>query len=228
MRRPALPEDESARLAALRALQVLDTPPEERFDRITRVAQRLFGVPIALISLVDAERQWFKSCLGLDLRETSRDVSFCGHAILGDDVLVIPDARQDPRFADNPLVTGALHLRFYAGQPLRDHQGYRLGTLCLLDHAPRDFTADDRQMLRDLAVWAEAELNATSLSQALLSQQESEARVRRAEADLAAALAAQQTANAELERLNRTKSEFVSIVSHEFRTALTGIRASAR
>src|SRR5437660_3237533 len=117
---PALPADEPERLAALQALNVLDTPPEERFDRITRVAGRLFGVPIALVSLVDASRQWFKSVQGLAERETAREVSFCGHAILGDDAFVVPDARSDPRFADNPLVTGPLQVRFYAGQPLSD------------------------------------------------------------------------------------------------------------
>src|SRR5438270_10055720 len=117
---PALPADEPERLAALQALHVLDTPPEERFDRITRVARRLFGVPIALISLVDARRQWSKSRQGLDLPEAAREVSFCGHAILGDEVFVVPDARQDPRFAANPLVTSEPHVRFYAGQPLRD------------------------------------------------------------------------------------------------------------
>ena len=221
---PALPADEPARLAALRALQVLDTPPEERFDRITRVARRLFDVPIALVTLVDAERQWFKSCLGLTIRETPRELSFCGHAILGDEAFVVAETRQDPRFADNPFVTGEPYLRFYAGQPLRDHRGYRVGTLCIMDRVPRELGAADLQALRDLAAWAESELTATSLSQALLAQQESEARARRAEADLAAALAAQQAANAALDRLNRAKSEFVSIVSHEFRTALTGIQ----
>ncbi|HEY7065756.1 MAG TPA: GAF domain-containing sensor histidine kinase [Chloroflexota bacterium] len=224
MKSPALPADEPARLAALQALNILDTPPEERFDRITRVARHLFSVPIALISLVDANRQWFKSAQGLTERETSREVSFCGHAILGGGPFVVADARDDPRFADNPQVTGPPQVRFYAGYPLGDAAGHRLGTLCLMDCAPREFGAEERGLLRDVAAWAEAELNGATLSQALLSQQESEARVRQAEADLAAALAAQQTANAELERLNRTKSEFVSIVSHEFRTALTGIQ----
>ena len=221
---PALPTDEPARLAALRALHLLDTPPAERFGRTTRVAQRLFGVPIALISLLDAQRQWFKSCQGVAIRETAREISFCGHTILGTDVFVIPDARQDARFVDNPLVAGEPHVRFYAGQPLRDHLSHHLGTLCIMDRAPRDLTADDRQVLRDLTAWAESELNAASLSQALLAQQESEACLRRAEAGLAAALAAQQAANEERERLNRAKSELVSTVSHEFRTALTGIQ----
>jgi signal transduction histidine kinase len=221
---PSVPANEAERLAALQALNILDTPPEERFDRITRVARRLFDVPIALISLVDATRQWFKSRQGLDACETARDVSFCGHAVLTDEPLVVPDASQDPRFADNPLVTGEPRVRYYAGVPLHGAGGHRLGTLCILDRQPRELSADDLQLLHDLAAWAENELNATRLSDALLRQHESEARLRAAESERAAALAAQTAANAQLERLNKAKSEFVSIVSHEFRTALTGIQ----
>src|ERR1700752_1549332 len=112
---PALPADENTRLDTLRALNILDTSPEERFDRLTRLAKRLFGVPIALVNLVDADRQWFKSCVGLSATETPRDISFCGHAILGDDILLVPDAGVDERFHDNPLVTGDPNIRFYAG-----------------------------------------------------------------------------------------------------------------
>lgn len=101
-----IPENESARLATLRTLGILDTPAEERFDRLTRLARRVFDVPIALVSLIDENRQWFKSCAGLGVQETSRDISFCGHAILQDDVFMIPDARADVRFHDNPLVSG--------------------------------------------------------------------------------------------------------------------------
>lgn len=115
MLEPPIPPDEQQRLAVLRSLHILDTPPEERFDRITRTAQRLFNVPIALISLIDAHRQWFKSCQGLPVSETPRGISFCGHAILADTPLIIPDALLDPRFADNPLVTGEPRIRFYAG-----------------------------------------------------------------------------------------------------------------
>ena len=118
MLEPPVPADEPVRLIALRALNLLDTPAEERFERITRTAIRTFDVPIALISLVDAERQWIKSCQGFAISETPRSISFCGHAILQDQALVIPDARLDPRFVDNPLVTGGPHIRFYAGQPL--------------------------------------------------------------------------------------------------------------
>ncbi len=173
-----LPPDESSRLAALRELQVLDTLHEERFDRITRTAARLFDVPTALVTLVDVHRQWFKSSIGLSVPETPRSMSFCAHAILQDAPLVIPDAQLDPRFVANPLVTGDPHIRFYAGQPLRGPGGYKVGTLCLIDSHAREFSEGDLQALRDLAIWAETELNTVELRQALRIQRESEERVR--------------------------------------------------
>ena len=159
-----LPADDAARVAALRSINVLDTPPEERFDRLTRLAKRLFGVPIALVSLVDADRQWFKSCIGLNVSETSRDVSFCGHAILRDDILMIPDALLDERFHDNPLVTDEPHIRFYAGCPLQVPGGSKLGTLCLLDVKARELDDEERELLRDLARMAEQELAAVQMA----------------------------------------------------------------
>ncbi len=171
-------ENEAERLAALRALAILDTPREDRFDRITRMATRLFGVPIALISLVDADRQWFKSCQGLGISETPRSISFCAHALVSDGPLVIPDARRDPRFSDNPLVTAEPYIRFYAGQPLADAQGMKLGTLCILDHRPRTLSQADLDLLKDLAAVAEQELNAVHLGRALTVQGENAARVR--------------------------------------------------
>ena len=156
---PAVPIDEEKRLATLRGLNILDTPPEERFDRLTRIAQRIFDVPIAVITLVDSNRQWFKSCQGLDATETPRSISFCGHAILGNETFVIPDATLDPRFADNPLVAGAPHIRFYSGQPLKANNGSRLGTLCILDIKPRQPSQADLDVLRDLAALVESELN---------------------------------------------------------------------
>ncbi|MBU9269885.1 GGDEF domain-containing protein [Burkholderia gladioli] len=159
-----LPADEASRLAKLRSLQLLDTPDEERFDRITRLARRIFDVPIALVSLVDENRQWFKSCFGLDVRETSRDVSFCAHAILSQQTLVIPDATLDPRFADNPLVTGAPGIRFYAGHPLALPDGTNLGTLCLIDTRSREVDPDDLAHLRDLAGLAEREVAAVQMA----------------------------------------------------------------
>lgn len=164
MQIPAKPADEPARLDALRALNILDTSPEERFDRLTRLAKRLFDVPIALVSLVDVDRQWFKSCVGLDASETPRDISFCGHAIVGDEILMIRDTLVDERFHDNPLVTGAPHIRFYAGCPLRVPNGSKIGTLCLIDIEPRTLSDEDRSLLRDLARMAEQELAAVQLA----------------------------------------------------------------
>jgi PAS domain S-box-containing protein len=155
---PAVPDDEPGRLEALRALHILDTPPEERFDRITRMASRVLGVPIALVSLIDTDRQWFKSCVGLDEVGTSRGVSFCGHAILQEGLFVVPDALADPRFADNPMVVGEPRVRFYAGHPLHGPDGHRVGTLCVLDRVPRTLTDDERVAMEDLAAWAELEL----------------------------------------------------------------------
>jgi len=164
VKEPDNPSDEAVRLQTLRSLNVLDTPPEERFDRVTRVAKRLFGVPIALVSLVDHNRQWFKSCIGLDTRETPRGISFCGHAILGDDLFVVPDTMVDARFADNPLVSSDPHIRFYAGFPLRARDGSKLGTLCIIDREARDFRKEDREALRDLALMVEGELEAEQVA----------------------------------------------------------------
>ncbi len=159
-----LPANEAQRLEALQRSGLLDGPPEERFDRLTRLARRLFNVPIALVSLVDANRQWFKSCLGLDVAETPRDVAFCAHAILQNDVFIITNATEDPRFAGNPLVTGEPHIRFYAGRPLKDADGFPLGTLCLIDQKPRELDSDDLAALDDLAQMAESELEGFQLS----------------------------------------------------------------
>jgi PAS domain S-box-containing protein len=166
VREPAVPEDERGRLQALRALEVLDTPAEERFDRITRMAARVLDVPMALVSLVDTDRQWFKSSVGLDVPETPRDVSFCAHAILEEGALVVPDTHADPRFADNPLVLGGPRIRSYAGHPLRAPDGHRIGTLCALDTVPRQLDADDLAALADLAAWAELELGSIERSKA--------------------------------------------------------------
>jgi diguanylate cyclase (GGDEF)-like protein/PAS domain S-box-containing protein len=154
---------EQHRLDALDALAVLDTPAEQRFDRFTRLAALSFGVPIALVSLVDEHRQWFKSRCGLDVAETPRSIAFCSHAVAQDEMLVVEDAALDPRFAANPLVTDAPHVRFYAGQPLHS-DGHAVGTLCIIDRVPRSFTPEQRQALRDLAGLAEAELNHVKLA----------------------------------------------------------------
>jgi len=148
--------NEEQRLAILHGLRILDTPREERFDRITRLAASIFNVPMALISLVDRERQWFKSTYGLDESETSREVSFCTHAVASERVLVAPDTFQDPRFADNPLVTKAPRIRFYAGCPIFAAANC-IGTVCVLDNRPREVDTDMIGLLHDLAALAEIE-----------------------------------------------------------------------
>jgi GAF domain-containing protein len=152
-----LPPNETERIATLHALNILDTPPEERFDRLTRITRGAFHVPVAVVSMVDTGRQWFKSSGGLAVCETSRDVSFCAHAILGEDILYVENATKDERFSDNPTVTGDPKIRFYAGCPLRVNN-FKMGTLCLIDKKPRAFTEEDRQLLRDLAAIVEQEL----------------------------------------------------------------------
>ncbi|WP_187360046.1 bifunctional diguanylate cyclase/phosphodiesterase [Chitinolyticbacter meiyuanensis] len=154
------PADEDRRLAILQQLELLDSPPEEAFDRITRLAARMLQVPIALVTLIDEDRQWFKSCQGLAERQTPRQVSFCGHAILGRELMEIPDATQDSLFRDNPVVTGPPYVRFYAGYPLKSLEGVRLGTLCVIDRVPRRLSATERDTLADLAGLVEEELHA--------------------------------------------------------------------
>jgi GAF domain-containing protein len=150
--------NEEQRLAALHELGVLDTPAEERFDRLTRLAAALFEVPVALITLVDRDRQWFKSRHGFDLVETPRDMSFCAHALFCDKVMVVSDTRIDNRFADNPLVARGPRFRFYAGYPIKDAGGICFGTLCLLDMRPRNFDEAKLELLRDLGDLVRREL----------------------------------------------------------------------
>jgi len=158
-----IPDDEQERLAALRALEILDTPREERFDRITRLLRRLLQAPIAIVNFIDADRQWGKSCVGVASTDVPRTASFCAHAVLGEAPLVVPDTARDPRFARNPLVVGEPNLRSYAGQPVHDPTGYRIGTLCVADRVPRDWTDADLQTLYALAGWVELEIAAGDL-----------------------------------------------------------------
>ncbi|MBB5185936.1 diguanylate cyclase (GGDEF)-like protein [Zhongshania antarctica] len=160
MKSPDLPKNEKSRLAALSALNILDTPPEDRFDRLTQMTKQILNVPVAVISLVDENRQWFKSCIGLDVSETPRDISFCGHAINGDDLFIIPDASQDERFADNPLVENDPKIRFYAGCPLKALDGSKLGTLCIIDQQPRQLSAEQQHTLKNFGAIVERELYA--------------------------------------------------------------------
>src|SRR4051812_43418622 len=153
-----MPGDEAERLACLHRYGVLDTPPEVAFDRLARLAARILDVPVALISLVDADRQWFKACVGMDATSTPRDVGFCPYAILTDRVMVVHDARRDPRFAHDPFVTGPPAMRFYAGAPLRTPKGHRIGTICVVDRRPRRPDPPRLRMLADLAALAIDEL----------------------------------------------------------------------
>lgn len=156
---PCFPENETERLSVLHSLNVLDTNSVEKLDRVTRLAAKYFGVSIALISLIDRERQWFLSRSGLEARETPRNISFCGHAILQRDALVVPDTAVDPRFFDNPLVTGGPKIGFYAGQPLLSLDGLPLGTLCIIDSRPQSFSPEMVHDLRDFAAVIEEYLH---------------------------------------------------------------------
>jgi diguanylate cyclase (GGDEF)-like protein len=141
---------ERARLDALYRYKVLDTPPEEPFDRITRLAKSVLQMPIVLVSLVDQDRQWFKSRQGYEPTETPRAISFCTHAIQQTEPMIVPDARTDPRFADSPLVSGEPFVRYYIGVPLRTRDGFNVGTLCCMDPAGRELSAQQVDMLKDL------------------------------------------------------------------------------
>lgn len=152
MKPAPLPDNEQERLKALQQYDLLDTLPEEVYDDITRIASEICGTPYSLLSLVDKDRQWFKAGHGVDMTETPREQSFCAHAIIDpNETLVVPDARYDERFHDNPLVTGDPHFVFYAGVPLTDSEGYALGTLCVLDNRPRELSEQKLTALKALA-----------------------------------------------------------------------------
>lgn len=196
MLKAPIPKDEEKRIKAVKALGILDTPPEESFDRLTRLATQFFKVPISTITIVNSNREWFKSCQGLPAREGERAISFCGHAMLADDVFLIPDALKDDRFKDNPMVVGEPHIRFYAGVALFDASGNRVGTFCIKDRKPRTMSKEEMRTLKDMALLVELELNAHHLSMAL------EAR-KKTEVELKASEKKYRERNEECERLNK-------------------------
>ncbi len=169
MQTALLPSNEADRLLALDRYNILDTPPEKGFDRLTALAAHLFKVPIVLVSLVDREREWFKSAYGTQLRQIPREISFCAYTILDNKTMIVPDATLDPHFINNPLVTSQPFVRFYAGAPLTTADGYNLGTLCLIDHQPRNFSAEDIQTLEQLAELVMAQLEQHRNHQRLIS-----------------------------------------------------------
>jgi anti-sigma regulatory factor (Ser/Thr protein kinase) len=187
-----IPNDETARLAALRRYRILDTEPEQRFDDLTTLASQVCGAPIALITLVDDRRQWFKSRVGTTLNETSRSISFCAHAMGQRELLIIPDARKDDRFRDNPMVTGEPNIRFYAGAPLASRDGHPLGSLCVMDRAARTLTDDQAAALQALRRQVEAQLelrrSLMELEAALAERDRAEEAQHRLIGDLRAAL----------------------------------------
>ncbi|MFM1749604.1 MAG: hypothetical protein RLZZ188_3270 [Verrucomicrobiota bacterium] len=164
MNAPLIPTDDARRVAELRSYGVLDTPAEREFDDFTAIASRICGAPISLISLIDTDRQWFKSRVGIEVEQTPREVAFCAHAILEDGVTEVPDAAADPRFEGNPFVVGAPGIRFYAGAPLRTASGHRLGTLCVIDRRPRELTVPQREALEILSRRVVAQLELRRLS----------------------------------------------------------------
>lgn len=159
MKEAPIPKNEAQRLASLYALGLLDTKPEKRFNLITKTATKIFNIPISTLTLVDAKREWFKSCIGLKNKEGDRAISFCGHAVVTGDIFIVEDATKDPRFFDNPMVVGKPHIRFYAGVPVYSDDGGRIGVFCIKDTKPRKLSNNEKDILKGLGAWAQHEVN---------------------------------------------------------------------
>jgi signal transduction histidine kinase len=205
------PADEAQRLAALRAHEMLDTPAEPAFDALVQLASDICGVPLALMTLIDDRRQWFKARVGTDVQETDREIAFCAHTICQSGLFTVEDARQDPRFRDNPLVTGPLSARFYAGAPLITADGHKLGTLCVIDRVPRRLSELQSRALATLGAQVTAQIELRSLLR-LARRQE----------------ALMRTQRDELRRVQQEKEELSALVVHDLKNPLDAVLTNAR
>ncbi|SEM33673.1 GAF sensor signal transduction histidine kinase [Stigmatella aurantiaca] len=210
MKSAPLPRNEEARLENLVSHGILDTPPEQGFDDLVRLASLFCAAPVALVSLIDQGRQWFKARVGTEATETPRDIAFCSHAILQEGLLVVPDARQDERFQDNPLVIGDPHIRFYAGTPLKSQGGHSLGTLCVIDSVPRELKPEQAEALRLLGRQVESQLQ-LRLHALELARREAESRSQRDA----------------LARMQRHKDELLQLVARDLQAPLSTIQTHA-
>ena len=213
-----IPANEPERLAHLQSLKILDTPPEEDFDRITLLASHICQTPIALISLIDSDRQWFKSRVGLSLRETSRDIAFCAHAIMQAEITIVSDATKDARFAANPLVKSEPKIRFYAGAPLLTPDNLALGTLCVMDHVPRKLSREQCDALRALS----------GLVMSHLDLRRKQDELRRAVLEERRRHRTLSKGKATTEKVSRRKSDMLLKIGHQVRTGMAQIEALTR
>lgn len=218
---PAFPANEAERLEYLHSLNILDTAPESEFDQLVQLASAISGVPIALVTLIDHDRQWFKARIGLDVPETTREVSFCGHTILQNDIMEISDTHKDVRFHDNPLVTNDPNIRFYAGIPLTTQQGYNLGSLCVIDSKPKILTEEQKLYLKILGKQVVLQLE---LREQIHLQNERLNKIEEQNREIHSLLDSKDKLLQELSESNQTKDKILSVISHDLRSPLSSLK----